>query len=168
MDIQQVNLLIENNLVLVVGIMALIIIVMLVLLINNTMKINYMRKRYRKMMTGVDGMNMERMLLGHIDETRTVSEANKRLREDITRIDELLGQAITRVGIVRFSAFTDMGSDLSYAVALLDSHNNGVVLTSIFGREDSRSYAKPIERGESTYTLTAEEQQALNEAMAKD
>ena len=69
--------------------------------------------------------------------------------------------------MVRFRAFEDMGSDLSYAVALLDSHNNGVVLSSIFGREDSRSYVKPIEDGHSTYTMTEEEEQALREAMAK-
>ena len=85
------------------------------------------------------------------------------LRKDA--IDALLQQAITRVGVVRFRAFQDMGSDLSYAVALLDSHNNGVVLSSIFGREDSRSYVKPIEEGHSTYTLTQEEEQALQKAM---
>ena len=60
-----------------------------------------------------------------------------------------------------------MGSDLSYAVALLDSYNDGVILTSIFGREDSRSYVKPVEKGQSTYQLMPEEQQALDEAMRK-
>ena len=59
-----------------------------------------------------------------------------------------------------------MGSDLSYAVALLDSNNNGVVLSSIFGREDSRSYVKPIEAGKSTYTLTDEEDEALRQAIS--
>ena len=54
----------------------------------------------------------------------------------------------------------DMGSDLSYAVAMLDSHNNGVVLSSIFAREDSRSYAKPIVNGTSTYPMTSEEEDA--------
>ena len=59
-----------------------------------------------------------------------------------------------------------MGSDLSYAVALLDSNNNGLVLSSIFGREDSRSYVKPIEAGKSTYTLTDEEDEALRQAIS--
>ena len=58
-----------------------------------------------------------------------------------------------------------MGSDLSYAVALLDAHNDGVVLSSIFGREDSRSYVKPIEAGKSTYILTAEEDEAIRQAI---
>ena len=70
------------------------------------------------------------------------------------------------MGMVRFRAFEDMGGDLSYAVAMLDSHNNGVILSSVFGREGSQAYAKPIENGSSTYKLTEEEQPALREAMA--
>ena len=79
----------------------------------------------------------------------------------------MLSKALTKVAIVRFRAFEDMGSDLSYAVAMLDSHNNGVVLSSIFAREDSRSYAKPIVNGTSTYPMTSEEEDALRQAMAK-
>lgn len=156
-----------DNMPFIVVIMAVIMLVMLAIMINQAMKLSYMKKRYRKMMTGVDGVNMERMLLGHIDEVKHVVEENQRLDAENHRMDELLQTAITRVGVVRFRAFKDMGSDLSYAVALLDSHNNGVVLSSIFGREDSRSYVKPIEAGQSTYTMTEEETQALREAMAK-
>ena len=82
-------------------------------------------------------------------------------------MDALLQRAVTRMGIVRFSAFDGMGSDLSYAVALLDSHDNGVVLYSIFGRDESRGYAKPVEGGHSSYTLTQEEKEALKDAMRK-
>ena len=56
-----------------------------------------------------------------------------------------------------------MGGDLSYAVAMLDAHNNGVILSSVFGREGSQAYAKPIENGSSTYKLTEEEQQAAHQ-----
>ena len=90
---------------------------------------------------------------------------NQELQAENRRISALLAKAITRVGVVRFRAFEDMGSDLSYAVALLDSENNGVVLSSIFGREDSRSYVKPIEAGKSTYTLTDEEDEAIRQAI---
>ena len=127
--------------------------------------VSYLKKRYRKMMTGVDGANLERMLIGHIDETKAVVEENARIKEENKRIAGLLQKALTRVGVVRFRAFEDMGSDLSYAVALLDAENNGVILSSIFGREDSRSYVKPIEAGTSTYTLTEEEEEALHKAM---
>lgn len=150
-------------------VIALIILVLIFLgmVIHLTMRLNYMQKRYKKMMTGVDGANLERVLMGHIDEVKRVVEENMRLDAEEKRLDTVLQTAITRVGVVRFRAFEDMGSDLSYAVALLDSHNDGVVLSSIFGREDSRSYVKPIENGTSSYTMTEEEQQALKEAMSK-
>lgn len=140
---------------------------MLGIMINQAMKLSYMKKRYRKMMAGVDGANLERMLMGHIDEVKKVVEKNEQIDAENRRIDALLQTAITRVGVVRFRAFDDMGSDLSYAVAMLDSHNNGVILSSIFGREDSRSYVKPIENGNSSYTMTEEEEKALNDAMSK-
>ena len=157
-----------NNTSYMIAILGVLMIVMYLLIINLYYNLNYMKKRYKKMMTGIDdGANLERMLLGHIDETRSVAQENEKLKAETKRIDDLLKRALTRVSVVRFRAFEDMGSDLSYSVALLDSHNNGVVMSSIFGREDSRSYVKPIENGTSTYQLTAEEEQALREAMSK-
>lgn len=157
---------IVNNSPYLLGIVTVVLSLMFLMVLNLTYKLSRMQKRYKKMMTGVDdSANLESMLLSHIDETRAVADANEKLRKENQRISELLDTAITRVGVVRFCAFENMGSDLSYAVALLDAHNNGVVMSSLFGREDSRSYVKPIENGTSTYTLTAEEQQALRKAM---
>lgn len=165
MDIQVITKLALDNIVVIVAVLGVLALLLLLLTINLYMKVNYMKKRYRKMMTGADGSNLERMLIGHINEMKAVAEENERIKQENERLDALLQLAITRVSVVRFRAFDDMGSDLSYAVALLDSHNNGVILTSIFGREDSRSYVKPVENGTSTYALMAEEQQALDEAM---
>lgn len=151
-----------------VAIMIAVMSVLFIMVLNLYYSLNRMQKRYKKMMTGVDdSANLESMLLAHIDETRSVANENEKLREENRRIDALLKTALTRVGVVRFCAFENMGSDLSYAVAMLDSYNNGVVMSSLFGREDSRSYVKPIENGTSTYALTKEEQQALQEAMNK-
>ena len=167
LDIQQVSKFVMNNLMYITAGLGVLVIIMYGIIINLAMNLNYLKKRYRKMMTGVDGANLERMLIGHIDEVKSVVAKNQELEAENKRLDAWLQTAITRIGVVRFRAFEDMGSDLSYAVALLDSHNNGVILSSIFGREDSRSYVKPIKDGQSTYTLTEEEQQALHEAMSR-
>lgn len=156
-----------NNLSYMVGILGILVIVMYLLLIHLFYNLNYMKKRYKKMMTGVDGANLERMMIGCINSTKSVADENAKLWEENKAIKELLSNALTKVAIVRFRAFEDMGSDLSYAVAMLDSHNNGVVLSSIFAREDSRSYAKPIVNGTSTYPMTSEEEDALRQAMGK-
>ena len=155
MDIQALNSTMMNHLFYIMVGLSVLVVILLIVLGNVYYNLSYLKKRYRKMMTGVDGANMERMLIGHIDETKAVVEENRRQK------------AITRVGVVRFSAFEGMGSDLSYAVALLDAENNGVVFSSIFGRDDSRSYVKPIEAGSSKYKLTQEEGQALKDAMRK-
>jgi hypothetical protein len=84
------------------------------------------------------------------------------------RHDELSGKlqnAVQKVGIVRFDAFEDIGGMLSYAVALLDNNGDGVLVCTINGRQESRSYAKPITKGESTFNLSMEERQAIEEAL---
>ena len=117
------------------------------------------------MMTGVDGANLERMMIGCIDSIKAIDNENEKLWAETKEIKDLLQRAVTRMAIVRFRAFEDMGGDLSYAVAMLDSNNNGVIMSSIFAREDSRSYAKPIVNGQSTYALTKEEEEALQQAL---
>jgi hypothetical protein len=168
LDIQQVSKFVMNNLMYITAGLGVLVIIMYGIIINLWMNLSYLKKRYRKMMTGVDGANLERLLIGHIDEVKQVVEENRRIDAENQRINALLQRAITRVGVVRFRAFDDMGSDLSYAVALLDAENNGVILSSIFGREDSCSYVKPIQAGQSSYTLTEEEQQALHQAMGQN
>lgn len=158
---------IANNISYLLGIIGVLVVIMYLLIINLLYNLNYMKKRYKKMMTGVDGANLERMMIGCIDSTKAVADENARLWEENKAIKELLSQALTRVAVVRFRAFENMGSDLSYAVAMLDSHNNGVVMSSIFAREDSRSYVKPIVNGTSSYTMTKEEEDALRQAMGK-
>ncbi|MBQ3854249.1 MAG: DUF4446 family protein [Anaerovibrio sp.] len=154
-----------NNLSYVVATLGILMIVMYLLMINLFYNLNYMKKRYKKMMTGVDGANLERLIIGCVDDAKAVSEENQEIKRNIEDIRALLQQAITKVAVVRFRAFEDMGSDLSYAVAMLDSDNNGVIMSSIFGREDSRSYVKPITAGKSSYPMTDEEEDALKQAM---
>ena len=166
MDIQEISKFVLNNLMFIVAALGILVIIMYIMILNLFLSLRHMKKRYKKMMTGVESGNLERMLIGHIDEVKRVKEQNTALEVENQKLDNLLQQALTRIGMVRYRAFEDMGGDLSYAVAMLDAHNNGVILSSVFGREGSQAYAKPIENGSSSYTLTEEEQQALREAMA--
>ena len=72
--------------------------------------------------------------------------------------------SITRVGVVRFNPFKDTGGDQSFVIALLDSNNNGLVLSSLYTREGTRVYTKPIENGNSIYNLSEEEKEAIKKA----
>ena len=166
MEKEILSLLQGENLPYLVGWLTAVTVLLLFIILYLLVAVSSLKGRYREMMTGEEtGRDFEAMLLHHIEETHAVAAENRALQADNRRISELLDRAVTRVGVVRFRAFEDMGSDLSYAVALLDSENNGVVLSSIFGREDSRSYVKPIEAGKSTYTLTDEEDEAIRQAI---
>lgn len=151
-----------------IGITVFIILVMLFFLITMKMDLSDMKKRYRKMMVGSEGEDIETMLTRNTNEILRFSEELERLSENVERVDSILERAITRVSIVRFNAFEDTSSDLSYCIALLDDNNTGVIISAINGREESRSYAKPIIKGEpAPYKLTKEEEQVLNDAAGK-
>ena len=77
------------------------------------------------------------------------------------------GIVFRHVGLLRYDAFEDVGGRLSFSCALLDDHADGVVLTSINGRQDTRVYAKPIAEGVSAYNLSNEEEEAIRQALAE-
>lgn len=68
---------------------------------------------------------------------------------------------------IRFDAFEDIGGKQSFAVAFINSDGDGVVVSGINGRNESRTYAKPIEQGESFFKLSAEEAEAIAGALSR-
>jgi hypothetical protein len=139
-----------------------LVLILVVMVISLHSRVNSLQRRYQQMMQGIEGVNIERMLLGHIDEVKDAVVAVERLKGETNRLENILQSCIQRVGIVRFNAFEDTGSDLSFALALLDERNNGVVMSSLYGRSESRIYAKPVINLQSKYVLSAEEQKAIN------
>jgi len=81
------------------------------------------------------------------------------------RLAAELGACLRHVGIVRYNAFDDVGGEQSFSMAMVDSRGDGVVVSSIFGRQDNRFYAKTVTAGKSGRTLSQEEQEALRKAM---
>ncbi|MBR7744266.1 DUF4446 family protein [Phycicoccus sp. BSK3Z-2] len=80
---------------------------------------------------------------------------------DLAALRGELAQALRHVAVVRYDAFGDMGGRLSFSAALVDDGGDGVVLSAIHARGESRTYAKAVVGGTSDTTLTPEEQQAL-------
>ena len=80
---------------------------------------------------------------------------------DLAALRADLGQALRHVAVVRYDAFGDMGGRLSFSAAVVDDRGDGLVISSIHARGESRTYAKGVVGGTSDATLTPEEQQAL-------
>ncbi|MBU5592401.1 DUF4446 family protein [Clostridium sp. MSJ-4] len=126
--------------------------------------LNKMEKRYRKFMRGSNNKNLEELInlyLDKVDESKSIAEDVKALYDNM---DERLKGCVQKLAITRYKAFEDVGSDLSFSIALLDDNNDGVILTGIYGRNESTTYAKPIDKGISRYDLSEEELHVLNEA----
>lgn len=149
-----------NMQAILVAIIVLVFITLLVF-ININIKLAKMNKRYQQLMQGVEGANLEKLLLAHIEEVKDTSRKVAALDRSCQELQHITKACVQKVGIVRFNAFEDTGSDLSFAIALLDAKDNGVVVSSIFGRNESRTYAKPLENRQSTYFLSEEEQEAI-------
>ena len=108
---------------------------------------------------------LEVQLDTHAKAIKRLETAIRQLAAAERKLENLAETSIRNVGVVRFDAFEDMGGRLSFSAALLDGQGDGVVITSINGRQESRSYAKPVARGESVHNLSDEEQQAIREAL---
>ncbi len=88
------------------------------------------------------------------------------IQNEFATLRDAIMRSVQGVGVVRFDAFEDMGGHLSFSAALLDGHGDGVVLTSINGRQETRIYAKPVVGGSSQHNLSEEEQEAIRRALA--
>src|SRR2546430_16101323 len=111
------------------------------------------------------GDRLELLVENQAKQIHRLEAAMRQLAGGERKLAELLQGAIQRVGIVRFDAFEDMGGRLSFSAAFLNAHGDGVVITSINGRQDTRCYAKQIRAGTSIHNLSDEEEQAIREAL---
>lgn len=141
-------------------------IIFIILFAINYIRLANMKKSYDKFMKKLGkGENIEEMLKNHLEKVEFVHKQNEEILDYCRKIDNDFGKTISKIGIIRYSAFKDTGSDLSFTLALLNKHNDGVVLNGIYSREMSNIYAKPIKNAESTYTLSNEEKQAIQKAL---
>lgn len=87
--------------------------------------------------------------------------AAERVTGRVNELEALSGTDVSRIGFVRYDAFDDTGSDLSYALALLNREGDGVVLTSIYSRTDTRTYGKAVKSYKPAANASEEELRAI-------
>lgn len=88
-----------------------------------------------------------------------------RVRSELAQTRADLSTAIRHVAVVRYDAFDDVGGRMSWSAAMLDDGGDGIVMTSIAGRTEARTYAKGVRKGNSVLPLSPEERQVLAAAI---
>ena len=127
-------------------------------------RVSHMRKQYTRLMAGTDGANLEEALNQHIDQIREALDTTSALQAKTRRMEWTLNHCFQWMGIVRFSPFRNTGGAQSFALVIADERGDGVVLSSLHSRENTRVYAKALSGWESYYALTDEEKQAIARA----
>jgi serine phosphatase RsbU (regulator of sigma subunit) len=123
--------------------------------------ITVQRRRLARLLQGSRD-TLEEALVEAQAAARAAEQRVQHLEQRVAELEDEIQHAITRVGMVRFNPFADTGADLSFAVALMNRKDNGVILTGLWGREEVRVYAKQIQAGQSAHALSQEEKQALD------
>ena len=136
----------------------------LILIIALFVKSGKLKKQFNEALAGVNGKSLEGVLAQHHQRVEESLVGAKELRGRTEHLEQQIRLALKRVGIVRFNAFPEMGSELSFSIAMLNDKMDGIVLTGITGRDEFRVYAKQIEAGKSQQHLSAEETRALQQA----
>lgn len=153
------------------GIVALILILFLILLIMQIRLMGKFKKLYRtydRFMRGKDMESMEETVLAQFERIEALEKSNEEKDRQIESIFENLQHVYQKTGLVKYDAFREMSGKLSYALALLDKENNGVMINSMYSREGCYSYVKTIVGGKCSIEMSEEEQEALKIAVNKE
>ncbi|MCD8198550.1 MAG: DUF4446 family protein [Lachnospiraceae bacterium] len=148
--------------------LAVLIVVLIILYINVLCKFKKLYRSYDRFMRGKDMESLEDTVMKQFDRLAALENSDQQKGKQIEAILENLQSVYQKTGLVKYDAFREMSGKLSYALALLDKNNNGILINSMYSREGCYAYVKEIIKGESYINMSEEEQEALNIAMGKD
>jgi Protein of unknown function (DUF4446) len=123
-----------------------------------------LRSRLDALTRGADGQSVEDVLTTHLGRVVEVQSDMHGLAERTARLEAEGRSAFSRIGLVRFNPFDDTGGNQSFALALLDADEDGLIISSLHSRGATRIYAKAISAGRPEATLSDEETEALTQA----
>ena len=149
----------------VIIILLILTVILLINMLNNNMRLSRLERRYRQFMKGADGQSLEKEFSRKFDQIDRLFEAKEDHEKDILQLKNHFDKIYTRYGIEKYDAFDDVGGKLSFALAMLDQSNSGIILNAVHSRDNCFLYMKEIVKGESYVLLSQEEVEALRKAV---
>ena len=150
-----------------VAVLAVLILILLILLIVQMTKVKKLRKRLDKFVLGKDGESLEEDIASLYEDNKLLKTNVENNKKDIRTLYKKLESAYQKSGLIKYDAFSQMGGQLSFSLALLDENNNGFIINSVHSAEGCYSYKKEIKHGECSLELGKEEAEALAIAMGE-
>ena len=145
--------------------LAVVCIVLIVLTIVSLVQNNKLKKRLDKFMKGKDARSLEGTINSVLEQIDELVECNATNERNIDALYKRLERTYQKSCLEKYNALSDLGGNMSFALALLDEKNNGFILNVVHTREGSYTYIKEIIDGNSVLALGDEEEKALNGAL---
>lgn len=139
--------------------------VFLAVVLRQKKRVNALDERIDRFCRGADGASLENDILDMFDENAEIRERLDKTDKKIRNIYWRLKSTIQKVGVIKYDAFANMGGTLSYAIALLDENNNGMILNCVHSVDSCYTYTKIVTDGRADVELGAEEANALKMAL---
>jgi hypothetical protein len=156
---------ISNNMAAIILVLAgLCLVAMLMLVIT---QVSQLRRRIDQLTGGVEGGDLEAILGEHLETVHQVGRDLDELTARMAFVESSARHHFSKVGLVRFNPFPDTGGNQSFALALLDESDDGVVISSLHSRTGTRIYGKSVTGGKADTSLSTEEQEAVDEARSR-
>jgi hypothetical protein len=146
----------------VVGVVLLLLLIYIAVLNNRVSKLT---KKYNFFMQDEVGKSVETKLREDVTQLRELSQTLDSLYSTQDEMLAVQNHCFRKIGFVKYNAFDNIGNNLSFAFTMLDGKNDGFCLSSVYGRNESRVFAKPIVNGKCVYGMSSEEQESLEKAL---
>lgn len=151
------------------GIIIIILLVLTIFLlvksVSSSMRLNRLERKYKTFMKGSDAQSLEKIFVRKFAQIDKLYEAKEDHEHDILFIKKNMEKMFSKYGVEKYDAFDDVGGKLSFALALLDKDNTGLILNAVHSRDNCFLYLKEIVKGESYVMLSQEEVEALRKAV---
>lgn len=151
------------------GIIIIILLVLTIFLlvksVSSSMRLSRLERKYKTFMKGSDAQSLEKIFVRKFAQIDKLYEAKEDHEHDILFIKKNLEKMFSKYGVEKYDAFDDVGGKLSFALALLDKDNTGLILNAVHSRDNCFLYLKEIVKGESYVMLSQEEVEALRKAV---
>ncbi|MDO5018762.1 MAG: DUF4446 family protein [Lagierella massiliensis] len=127
-------------------------------------KINRLKRRYDNILKGKGELNLEEILLSHSEDLDKILISQEQIKSRQDTIESLMEKSIQKVGYYKYDAFPELRNKLSFSLVLMDNKDDGIIITSIYGRDNTVTFSKRIEQGKVSEEISEEEKIAMNMA----